>query len=113
MPPLEESFRCSRCGETYAAHWSAGDGSGLCRTCAAERDGRCQFADHPDHGHPCSYGGTEQPGEPCRYCAAPVPDDGPCRTCWQRLDELPLADIRALFATDGFDTTISTTPKEA
>jgi hypothetical protein len=111
-PAPEGPFRCPRCGETYAPHWHARDGSGLCRTCAAERDGRCQFANHPDHDSSCSYS-TERPGEPCRYCAAPVPDDGPCRNCWQSFDELPLADIRAIFAVDGFDTTISTTPKEA
>lgn len=102
----DQRFTCPKCGETYAPHWHASDGSALCRTCAAKRDGRCRFLDHPDHDSPCSYG-TEQPGDPCRYCAGPTPDDGPCRACWQRLDELPLADIRALFAADGFDTTIS------
>lgn len=102
------TFTCPNCQEVYASHWRADDGTDLCRTCANERDGRCQFEDHPVHGTPCSYG-TEKPGDPCRYCAEPTPDGGPCRACWQCLDELRLADVRALFAADGFDTVLGET----
>lgn len=96
------TFRCAKCHQDYAAHWRAGDGTSLCRGCAAERDGRCVFDTHPNHPeHPCSYG-QEQPGEPCRYCGVPVPADGtPCPACWLTLESLPLADIKAIFAADG------------
>ncbi|MEC3995049.1 hypothetical protein VSR01_16510 [Actinacidiphila sp. DG2A-62] len=96
-------FRCPRCTDTYQPHWAAPDASGLCHPCANFRDGRCALPGHPDHDSPCTYG-TEAPGDPCRYCAAPVPDDGPCLTCWLRFASLPMADVRAVFAADGFDT---------
>ena len=109
--PDPTGFRCPKCGETYALHWHADDGSEICRNCANQRDGLCQFADHPDHGNPCSYG-TEAPGTPCRYCAAPVPLDGsPCPECWLSFEGMAFADIRAVFAGDGtFDTTPTENP---
>lgn len=102
MTDQPDTFRCPACTETYQPHWRAADCSGLCRTCAAERDDRCEFADHPQHldQHPCSYG-TEQPGDPCRYCAAPVPTPGPCPTCWLTFEGMAHADIKALLAADG------------
>lgn len=105
-------FRCPACTETYQPHWRAPDGTGLCRTCANQRVGRCEFDTHPDHPeHPCSYG-TEQPGEPCRYCAAPVPTPGPCPTCWLSLDGMAHADIKALFAANGLGVGTPYTPEE-
>lgn len=100
--PRDEPFRCPRCTESFAPHWRAGDGSALCRTCANERDGRCQFDTHPNHPeHPCSFG-QEKPGELCRYCATPFPADGtPCAACWLSFDGMALADVRAVFAADG------------
>lgn len=101
QPEPTPTFNCLRCGETYQPHWRDPDDSGLCRTCAAERDGRCEFDTHPNHPeHPCSYG-TEQPGDPCRYCAAPVPTPGPCPTCWLIFEGMAHADIKALLAADG------------
>lgn len=65
----------------------------------------CTFT-HP-HDHPCGQP-VEMPGTPCHYCQKPVPLDGsPCPSCWRRLDDLPLADVRAIFATDG---TFNATP---
>lgn len=104
------TFTCPKCEQTYAPHWRASDGSGLCRTCEASRDGWCRWADeHPQHFdvHPCS-GPTEEPGGPCRYCGQPIPEsDPPCRNCWQRFDEMPFADVRATFAELGLDTTVT------
>lgn len=66
---------------------------------------RCEYG-HP-HDHPCGKK-PEAPGTPCRFCQQPVPLDGsPCPNCWTRLDTMPLADIRALFAADG---TLTTNP---
>ena len=98
----QPTFRCPNCTETYQPHWRDRDGSPLCRNCGALRRGECQFDTHPDHPeHPCSYG-AEKPGEPCRYCAAPVPPDGsPCPACWLTFDGMPLADIKAVLAADG------------
>jgi hypothetical protein len=97
------TFTCPTCTETYQPHWRASDGSGLCRTCAERRDGFCKWADeHPQHlaVHPCSTS-EEEPGSPCRYCAAPVPLNGdPCPNCWQTFDGMTIADIKAVFAAD-------------
>ena len=91
------AFTCPECQEAYRAHWLESDGSGICRTCAASRDGRCAGS-HPDH--PCS-GPQEQAGDPCRYCGRPVAADGaPCPDCTISLEGMPLAGIKALFATD-------------
>ncbi len=96
------TFQCPECSDIYREHWLASDGL-LCRTCSAALRGACQFEDHPAHEarHPCSYR-TERPGDPCRYCARPVPADGtPCPACWLSLENLALADIKAVFAGDG------------
>jgi hypothetical protein len=97
------TFICPTCTETYQPHWRASDGSGLCRSCAERQDGFCRWADeHPQHLdiHPCSTS-TEDPGSPCRYCAAPVPLNGdPCPNCWQTFDGMTTADIKAVFAAD-------------
>jgi hypothetical protein len=99
-------FHCPGCRETYRPHWRAEDGTGTCRTCAAQRDGRCQFPDHPHHGHPCSWG-SEAPGEPCRYCAAPVPADGsPCPVCWVNVSAIAHADLKAMLAAVGLELTL-------
>lgn len=99
---MSSAFACPSCTETYQPHWRAPDGSGLCRTCANERDGHCEFDNHPEHltDHPCSYG-TEQAGEPCRYCGNPVSTPGPCPTCWLSFKGMTTADIKAVFAADG------------
>lgn len=104
-------FTCLGCRSTYQPHWRGPSGGDLCRTCEAQRDGRCIWPDHPAHLdlHPCSYG-SEQPGEPCRYCGGPVPGDEPCRQCWQRLDEMPHADIRAAFAEMGLSLSVPQPP---
>lgn len=98
----DTTFTCPACTETYQSHWRTDD-SGMCRTCAERRDGFCKFDDHPQHildQHPCS-GTTEEPGSPCRYCAAPVPLTGdPCPNCWETFDGMSLADIKAVFAAD-------------
>lgn len=97
-------FTCPGCAEIYRLHWLAGDGSGLCSSCAGRRDGSCKWADeHPQHldQHPCSTA-SEEPGTPCRYCAEAVPLDGtPCPNCWHSLDGMTTADIKAAFAADG------------
>lgn len=104
------SFTCPQCGETYAPHFREPDNTGRCQRCAATGRGVCIWAaEHPEHlgEHPCSYLAVEKPGEPCRYCGDPVPASGPCPACWLSFDGMPLADIRAVFAADGFDTTIT------
>jgi hypothetical protein len=91
------AFTCPRCTENYRPHWLEPDGSGLCRSCAAERDDSCAGG-HSDH--PCS-GPQEKAGGPCRYCGRPVARDGaPCPDCTISLDGMPVADIKALFAGD-------------
>lgn len=96
-------FRCPDCGVTYQPHWRApGSPFGFCLGCHDRQAGRCRWPGHPVHDNPCSYGPTEKPGEPCRYCGDPVPANGkPCPTCWIDLTELPLADLKALLAADG------------
>lgn len=96
------TFRCPECNEVYQAHWM-GPVVGVCRTCTAQIRGQCEYEDHPAHlsRHPCGYG-TEEPGDPCRYCGRPVPPNGnPCPHCWLLFKDLPLADIKAVFAADG------------
>lgn len=95
-------FCCPNCIEIYKPHWRDPQGANLCRVCARMRRGECQFTDHPGHLslHPCAYG-TEAPGEPCRYCARPVPaDDSGCPFCWTQVEGLSMADLKALFAAD-------------
>lgn len=102
-PPRSGMFWCPACIQVYQLHWRDPEEGRWCRTCAAERRGDCQFADHPGHRdrHPCSYG-TEEPGTPCRYCATPVPMDGtPCPRCWQSFGGMTTAEIKAVFAADG------------
>lgn len=100
---MTTTFQCPTCTETYQPHWRASDGSGLCRTCAEHRDGFCKWADeHPQHldVHPCSTS-QEEPGSPCRHCAAPVPLNGdPCPNCWLSFDGMSTADVKAVFAAD-------------
>lgn len=97
------TFTCPTCTETYQPHWKARDGSDLCWSCEQRRDGYCKWADeHPQHldAHPCSVR-SEEPGDPCRYCAAPVPLNGdPCPNCWQTFDVMNIADVKAVFAAD-------------
>jgi len=101
-PRQPASFTCPTCTETYQPHWRD-PGSDLCRSCGQSRDGFCKWADeHPQHldQHPCS-GSSEEPGSPCRYCAAPVPLNGdPCPHCWQTFDGMSIADVKAVFAAD-------------
>ena len=93
-------FSCPKCGDTYQPHWLEPDGSGLCRTCAAFRDGRCSSPDHPGHDSPCS-GPSEAPGEGCRWCGKPRASAyPPCPDCTISLEGMALADIKALFAGD-------------
>ncbi|KIF66264.1 hypothetical protein HY68_36775 [Streptomyces sp. AcH 505] len=108
MTTSQPTFHCLRCDETYQQHWRDPD-SDLCRACAAQARDACVFNTHPHHPeHPCSYG-TEQPGEPCRYCGEPVPLDGkPCTACWLTFEGMALADIKAVFAGDG---TFNVTPE--
>lgn len=97
------TFHCPSCDDTYQLHWRDPNGTNVCRTCAARNAGACIWADqHPQHlsEHPCSYG-SEAPGDPCRWCAGPVPDDGMCRACLIVFADLPFADVKALFAADG------------
>lgn len=110
--PATLPFRCPACTETYQPDWRDPD-SDLCRTCAAAQRGDCQFDTHPNHPeHPCSYG-TEQPGDPCRYCTTPVPVTGPCTDCWRTFDGMTIADIKAVFAADGtFNVTPQINPEE-
>jgi hypothetical protein len=97
---VPELFTCPGCSDVYQAHWLEPDGSGLCRSCAASRDGRCYSAGHPDHASPCS-GPAEDAGGPCRYCGKPIAAAGqPCPDCTASLDSMPLAGIKALFAGD-------------
>lgn len=97
------TFTCTTCTETYQPHWRASNGSRLCRTCAEQQAGYCKWADeHPQHldQHPCSTS-SEEPGTPCRYCGDPVPLNGdPCPNCWQTLEGMSIADIKAIFAAD-------------
>lgn len=95
-------FACVGCGETYQPHWRAeASPFGLCRTCHDQQGDRCIWPGHPAHDNPCSYGPSEQPGDPCRYCGDPYPPGSkPCAACWVDVAELGLAGLKALFAGD-------------
>jgi hypothetical protein len=94
-------FSCSFCGEVFHPAWLDRITPGVCRSCASGGREECRFPDHPDHASPCGRP-VEEPGTPCRYCGKPVPEDGtPCRDCWLSLTDVPLADIKAVFAADG------------
>lgn len=96
------TFICPRCHDTYQPHWRDPNGSSLCRTCVEIQSGFCSSENHPEHlsEHPCTVT-REDPGSPCRYCAAPFPLDGrPCPNCWQSFDSMSMADIKAVFAAD-------------
>jgi hypothetical protein len=90
---------CPECHGHYQRHWLEPGGFGLCRSCAAERKGRCYSGGHPHHGTPCS-GPSEKTGGPCRYCGKLIAGDPPCPDCTVSLEGMPLADIKALFASD-------------
>ena len=54
------------------------------------------------------------PGSPCTYCEKPTPMDGtPCPDCWTSLTDLPLADIKGLFAGIGIGLSLRTNGADA
>lgn len=62
--------------------------------------GDCKF-EHPHPDHPCALP-ADQPGDPCRHCAAEgvhriVPETGHC-VCVISVDDLSFADLKGLFA---------------
>jgi hypothetical protein len=92
------TFTCTGCGDRFQPHWRE-PSTGLCRDCAAEREGICFAGAHP-HDGPCQ-GPREMAGDPCRYCGKPIPGDGlPCPDCTVSLESMTLADIKAVFAAD-------------
>lgn len=65
------------------------------------------------HLEPCR-GSLERPGDPCHYCGAPTDPNatGPgCSACWIDLTSMPLADIKALFATLDPDISLNPVPQ--
>lgn len=69
-------------------------------------DPTCEHGPHEASAHPCGRK-PEAPGTPCRYCGDTVPLNGdPCQKCWRPID---VPTFRALFASLGYDTTVTRT----
>jgi hypothetical protein len=58
----------------------------------------CVYPDGHSEPH-CGY--LERPGDSCHFCGGPTPTahGENCPTCWTSLEGMPLADVKALFAT--------------
>jgi len=55
------------------------------------------------------YGHLERRGGPCHFCGRSYDGDN-CPACWQSIDGLPLADLKAIFADIDLSLTIPDPP---